>query len=395
MNMFAQVAAVTAMNIRSLPQRVGSSLVIVIGISGVVAVLISVLAMSTGMIKALHNTGSADRAIVLRNGSTTEMTSSLTRETADVVLDAPGVARASDGTPIASTEGMRMVNLHRKQDDSEVGVAFRGVSPTVWALRPEWKVIEGRVFQPAVNEIIVGRALQSEFKNLQIGDTVRTKGAAWTIVGVFASGGDFHESELIADVDTMNSADQRGVQSITVKLESESAFNVFKDALRTNPFVAVDVEREPEFFSRQSERVTKIIQIVAYIVGGIMAVGALFSALNTMYTAVSARSREIATLRALGFGSLSMVISVIVEALLLSLIGALLGALAAYLLFDGHQVGTSAGSQGTHHLILELTVNLQLVALGIAWSCVIALIGALLPAIHAARQPVAKALNVV
>jgi putative ABC transport system permease protein len=395
MKLFRQIGAVTAMNIRSLPQRASTSLVIVIGIAGVVAVLVSVLAMSTGMIKAMQNTGRDDRAIVLRNGSTTEISSAMPRESATLILGAAGVKRGTDGKPIASTEGLRMVNLHRREDNAEVGVAFRGVSPSVWALRPEMKMVEGRAFQPAVNEIIVGRALQSQFKNLQIGDKISTKNATWTVVGVFTSGGDFHESELIGDVETMNSADQRGYQSVTVMLESPAAFQSFKDSLTGNPALAVDIERERDFFSRQSETIGKVIKIVAYVVGGIMAIGAIFSALNTMYSAVSTRVREIATLRALGFGSTAMVLSVLAEALLLSLIGGALGALAAFLFFHGHQVSTSAGSQGTHHLVFELAVNAQLVTLGIIWSCVIGLIGGLLPAIRAARLPVAQALNAV
>lgn len=395
MNLFRQVGAVTSMNLRSLPQRASTSLVIVIGIAGVVAVLVSVLAMSTGMIQALQNTGRNDRAIVLRNGSTTEISSALSRDVAPLIVDAPGVKRGADGKAIASTEGMRMVNLRRREDDAEVGVAFRGASQGVWALRPEMKLVEGRVFRPALNEVIVGKALQSEFKNLEIGDEIRTKQATWTVVGVFSSGGDFHESELIADVDTMNSADQRGYQTITVMLESPGALQTFKDFLSANPALAVDVERESDFFARQSETVGKVIKIVAYIVGGIMAIGAIFSALNTMYSAVSARVREIATLRALGFGSFAMVISVLAEALLLSLIGGLLGAFIAFLFFNGHSVSTSAGSQGTHHLVFELAVNWQLVMVGIVWSCVIGLIGGLFPAIRAARLPVAKALNTV
>jgi putative ABC transport system permease protein len=395
MKLFRQIGAVTAMNFRSLPQRANTSLVIVIGIAGVVAVLISVLAMSTGMIRALQNTGRDDRAIVLRTGSTTEISSALPRESATTILDAPGVKRGEDGKTVASTEGLRIARLYRKEDNAEVGVAFRGVSPGVWATRPEMEIVEGRRFQPAVNEIIVGKALQSEFKNLQIGDTLKTKNATWTIVGVFSSGGDFHESELIADIETMNSADQRGYQSVTVMLDSPGAFQRFKEALTTNPALAVDVERESDFFSRQSETISKVIKVVAYVVGGIMAIGAIFSALNTMYSAVSARVREIATLRAIGFGSTAMVLSVLTEALLLSLIGGAIGAFAAFLFFNGHQVSTSAGSQGTHHLVFELAVNWQLVTLGIVWSCIIGLIGGLLPAIRAARLPVARALGAV
>jgi putative ABC transport system permease protein len=395
MKMFRQIASVTAMNVRSLPQRASTSLVIVIGIAGVVAVLVSVLAMATGMIDAMQNAGRNDRAIVLRNGATTEMSSALPRDSAAVIFDAPGVKHGPDGKPIASAEGMRMANLRRKEDNAEVGVAFRGVGPAMLALRPEVKIVEGRIFQPAVNELIVGKVLQTQFNGLKVGDKVKTKTAFWTVVGVFTSGGDFHESELMADVETMNSADQRGFQSVTVQLASPGSFDAFKNALTSNPALAVDVDRERDYFARQSEQISKVISIVAYVVGGIMAIGAIFSALNTMYSAVSARVREIATLRAIGFGSAAMVISVLSEALFLSLIGGAIGALLAFLFFNGHQVSTSAGSQGTHHLVFNLAVNWQLVTLGIIWSCVIGLIGGLLPAIRAARLPVAKALGAV
>jgi putative ABC transport system permease protein len=395
MKALRQIVSVTAMNLRSLPQRASTSLVIVIGIAGVVGVLISVLAMATGMLDAMQNAGRADRAIVLRNGATTELSSALPRESAAIVFDAPGVKHDAEGKPIGSTEGMRMVNLRRKEDNAEAGVAFRGVSQGMLKLRPEIKVVEGRMFQPAVNEVIVGKALQSQFKGLQLGDKIKTKNAIWTVVGVFTSGGDLHESELMADVETMNSADQRGYQSITVQLESPAAFDKFKNALTTNPALAVDVDREREYFARQSETISKVISVVAYVVGGIMAIGAIFSALNTMYSAVSARVKEIATLRALGFGSTAMVLSVMTEALILSLIGGAIGAFLAFLFFNGHQVSTSAGSQGTHHLVFHLAVSWHLVVLGIVWSCVIGLIGGLLPAVRAARLPVAKALGAV
>ena len=389
---FRQIASVTAMNLRSLPQRAGASLVIVIGIAGVVGVLISVLAMSTGMIKAMDRAGRPDRVIVLRSGSTNETLSSLNRDSLNLILDTPGIKHSADGKPIASVEGMRMVNLRRREDNAQIGVAFRGVSPAVWSLRPELKLIQGRLFQPAVNEIIVGRSVQSQFAGLNIGDKVTTKTASWTVVGVFSSDGDFHESELMGDIETINSIDRRGYQSITAMLESPGAFRQFKAALNSNPALAVDVVQESEFFAQRSERASKIIKIFAYFVGGIMAIGAVFSALNTMYSAVSNRVREIATLRAIGFGSVAMVISVLTEALLLSVIGAIVGAAGAALIFNGHQVSSSAGSLGTHHLIFQLAITWELVSLGILWSCAVGLIGGLFPAIRAARMPVATAL---
>jgi len=396
MNAFKQIGAVALMNLKSLPHRVGTSVVIVIGIAGVVAVLISVLAMSTGMIQTMEHSGRDDRAIVMRNGSASETGSALGRDAARLVADAPGVRRDAAGKPIASAESLRLLNLFRKEDGAEVNVAMRGVGPQVQALRPELKIIEGRMFRPAVTEAIVGKAAHAEFKGLNVGDTFKTRGATWTVVGVFTTGGDSHESTVLTDAETLINAEQRGgFQSVTVQLESPAAFQKFKDALTSNPALAIDVSRERDYYRRQSETISKVIYIIAYVVGGIMAVGAIFSALNTMYSAVSARLREIATLRAIGFGATAMVMSVLAEALLLALIGGVIGAAIAWLFFNGHQVSTSAGGQGVGHLIFELSVSPTLIAIGILWACSIGLLGGLFPAIRAARLPVATALRAI
>ncbi|HXS92805.1 MAG TPA: ABC transporter permease [Steroidobacteraceae bacterium] len=396
MNLFRQIGAVTMMNFKSLPHRVGTSIVIVIGIAGVVAVLVSVLAMSTGMLETMEHSGRDDRAIVLRNGSASETGSAMSRDAARLVQDAAGVKRDSEGKPIASAEALRLMNLFRKEDGAEVNVAVRGTGPQLAKLRPEVKIIQGRMFQPAVTEMIVGKAANAEFKDLNIGDKVRTRGATWTIVGVFTSGGDSHESGLMADAETLIAADQRGgFQSVTVLLESPAAFQKFKDALTANPALAVDVSREREYYRRQSETIGKVIYVIAYVVGGIMAIGAIFSALNTMYSAVSARLREIATLRAIGFGATAMVMSVLAEALLLAFIGGAIGAAIAWLFFNGHQVSTSGGGAAAGHLIFELSVSPALIATGIIWACTIGLIGGLFPAVRAARLPVATALRAI
>jgi putative ABC transport system permease protein len=393
MKMFRQIGSVTMMNLRSLPQRAGTSLVIVIGIAGVVAVLISVLAMSTGMLRTMENTGRNDRAIVLRNGSAAEASSALGRDAARLIGDASGIKRDADGKPIISAEAMRVLTVYKREDGAEVNIAIRGVGAKSNALRPELKIVEGRMFEPALAELIVGQAANRQFRGLNVGDTVKTREANWKVVGIYTTG-DSHESELMTDVEALISVGRRGgYQSVTAQLESDGAFAAFKDSISANPALSVDVSRERDYYAQQSKTMSRIITIVAYVVGGIMAIGAVFSALNTMYSAVSARVREIATLRALGFGAAAMVMSVLAEAVVLATIGGTIGALLAWLFFNGYEVSTTTGVGG--HLIFDLAVSPQLVVVGIVWACVIGLIGGLFPAIRAARLPVATALRAV
>lgn len=394
MKLFRQIRAVTVMNFRSLPQRASTSLVIVIGIAGVVAVLVSVLAMSTGLIRTMENSGREDRAIVLRNGSIAETSSALDRNSVRAVQDAAGIKRNPQGDPILSAEGLRILSLHKKEDDAEINVILRGVGPMLTEVRPELRIVEGRMFNPAVTEVIVGKQAQAQFKGLEIGDVIHARNANWTVVGIFETDGDAHESSIMTDAETLNSADQRGgFQSVTVFLASAAAFQTFKDSLSANPTLAVDVMRERDYYRQQSKTMSTIISVIAYVVGGIMAVGAIFAALNTMYSAVSARLREIATLRALGFGSTAMVMSALAEALVLALIGGVIGAVIAWLFFNGNTVSTSGGGMG--QLVFALSVNPQLMIFGIVWACVIGLLGGLFPALRAARLPVATALRAV
>jgi len=393
MKMLRQIGSVTAMNLRSLPQRLGTSLVIVIGIAGVVAVLVSVLAMSTGMLRTMKNAGRDDRAMVLRNGSAAESSSALALDVMRLVGDAAGIKRDADGKPILSAESIRVLTVYKREDGAEVNISIRGIGSKANALRPELKIVKGRMFEPALSEIIVGQGANRQFRGLDVGDKVVTRNANWTVVGIFTTG-DAHESELMTDVEALNAADRRGgYQSVTVQLESEKAFTVFKDSLTSNPALSVDVWRERAYYEQQSKSMGQVITIVAYVVGGIMAIGAVFSALNTMYSAVSARVREIATLRALGFGASAMVISVLAEAIVLAFIGGVIGATLAWVFFNGHTVSTTTGVAG--HLVFDLTVSPELVMVGIVWACAIGLIGGLFPAIRAARLPVATALRAV
>jgi putative ABC transport system permease protein len=394
MSAFQQIGAVTNVSLSSLSQRLGSSSVIVIGIAGVVAVVISVLAMATGFQHTLAATGRGDRALVLRGGSDSELASSIERSNVLTILDAPGVKRSADGKPVGSAEGVMIVDLPRKSNDSGANVTIRGVGEKAFELRPEIRLVEGRMFRSGLRELVVGRGAQHQFKGLDVGAHLSLRGTDWTIVGAFESGGDAHESELLADGETVLSAYRRNLyQSVIVQLESEASLEAFKRALTSNPQLSVDVKSERDYYAQQSQQLSKVLSFVAYVVGGIMAIGALFGALNTMYSAVSTRSQEIATLRAIGFGSTAVVISVMIEALLLALIGAAIGSALAWLFFNGNAVST-LGANFTQ-VVFKLTVTPDLILLGIIWACFIGVIGGLFPAIRAARLPVATALRAV
>lgn len=395
MTLFKQIGAVVTMNLRNLPQRIATSMVVVIGIAGVVAVLISVLSLASGLSKTLAGTGKPDHVIVLHGGAPSEVGSTLTRDDAVAILAAPGIRTSPDGKQIASTEMLASVQI-AKRDGSAGTASFRGVSPQAFALRPEMKIVEGRVFQSGVRELVVGHAAQSRFAKLDVGGTVTFGNDEWHIVGAFTSDGDAHESELIADADTVMSAYNRTtINSVTVQLESLQAFDAFKKALTTNPALTVDPKREPDYFEQQSKLFARFLSVVANMVATIMGIGAVFAALNTMYSSVSGRVLEIATLRAIGFGSMAVITSVLVEALLLALAGALLGAALAWLFFNGNTVSTLSGGSGLAQVVFHLRIGWGLVAGGIIWACVIGIIGGLLPAIRAARVPVAAALRAV
>jgi putative ABC transport system permease protein len=394
MNMLRQIRAVTWMNLRSIPQRFGSSSVIVVGIAGVVAVLISVLAMATGFTHTVLATGRDDRAIVLRGGSDSELASTISRAATLTIMDAPGIRKDAAGKAIASAEPVVIVEMPKKSNDSGANVTIRGVGAEAVVLRPEIQLAQGRMFRRGVRELIVGRGAEAQFKGLDVGSHIALRGSDWTIVGAFESNGDSHESELFADAETVLSAYRRNLyQSVVALLDSKDSFDAFKAALTSNPQLSVAVMRERDYYAHQSQRMGTVLAFVAYFVGGIMAVGALFGALNTMYSAVSVRSREIATLRAIGFGAVAVVVSVLIEAILLSVMGALIGASLAWLFFNGNVVST-LGSNFTQ-VVFRLAVSPSLVVLGVLWACAIGLLGGLFPAIRAARLPVATALRAV
>jgi putative ABC transport system permease protein len=395
LNTTKQIVAVTEMNLRSLPQRVAPSLVIVLGIAGVVGVLISVLSLSRSLEHALATTGRADRALVLHAEANSEIASVLTRDAVLKVMDAPGVAHSADGKPIASAEMLASLKLPLKEGGRLASLTVRGVSPQSAALRPEVRLLEGRMPASGIHELIAGRAAQARF-GLKVGGQVRVGSSQWTIVGTFQSGdGDAHEAELLADAETMLSAYQRTTfNSVTVKLIRPDAFDTFRAALTSDPTLAVTPALESHYYEQHSQAFSRVLAIIAHLIGSIMAIGAIFAALNSMYSVVSARTVEIATLRAIGFGASAVVFSVILESLVLALIGALAGAALAWAFFDGNTVGTVGGA-GIGNVIFHLRIGVGLVIVGVVWACIVGLIGGLLPAIRAARAPVATALRAV
>jgi putative ABC transport system permease protein len=394
MSALREAVAVTGMNLRSIPARYSTSLVIVMGIAAVVAVLISVLAMAKGFIESATRAGRAERAIVVGRGANSEASGGFSRDNATTILNAPGIRKGSDGRPVASAEHLAFILAPDKRTGRDSFVMVRGVGPQAFALRPEMKLIEGRMFKSGLNELIVGRAAQGRLDGMKVGERVSLPQGDWSIVGVFASNGDAHESELLTDANTLIAAMRRGefFSSTTVWLQDDGSYETFKDSVTTNPTLQVDVKREPAYFEEVSRPIGRLLTIIAYVIGGFMALGAVFGALNTMYSAISARSMEIATLRAIGFGPGPVVVSVFVEALLLALAGALLGAAIAWLFFNGNAVSTTTGNSPSQ-LTFSLNVTPRLIAVGAGCALFIGTLGGLFPALRAARRPVAMALR--
>ncbi|HTX23329.1 MAG TPA: ABC transporter permease [Steroidobacteraceae bacterium] len=390
-----QIITVTALNLRSLPERLAPSLVVVIGIAGVVGVLVSVLGMAMGLRQAFANTGDPSRAIVLHKAATSEGLSNIDFGWVGPIADGPGVLRGSNGEIAASPEYIVGVTLPKRSDGVEAGLTMRGIGAAAFLVHPQWRMLAGRLFRPGLREVIVGSAAAAEFSGLDVGRQVELGGNLWTVVGRFASGGggDSHDSEILADARTLMSAFNWGAySSVTVRLDSPASFARFRRALLANPSLEIDVVREQEYYQGQAKQITSLLYLVSTVVAAIMAIGAVFTALNTLYSAVAARTAEIATLRAIGFGPAGVVVSVLTEALLLSLLGALLGAALAWLLFNGDALSTGGG-QFDSEVAFRLLVGPSLVGVGIAWACAIGLLGGLLPAIRAARLPVAVALR--
>ena len=391
--MLSQIVTVTSVNLRSIRERLGSSVVAMIGIAGVVVVFLGVLSIAEGFRAAMAKVGDPQTVIVMRAGSDTEMTSGLSGDTARLIMDTPGIARNERG-PIASPELFVIVGHPTKKDPSDANVPLRGVSAGALAVRPQVKIAEGRMFTEGTNEIIVGRAASQQFADLTVGSAPKWGQNRWQVVGIFDANGSAAESEIWCDAHVLQPAYQRGnsYQSVYVRLTSADGFQAFKDALTSNPQISVTAIREPDYFAAQSDVLNQIIRSIGFLIAGLMGIGAIFGAVNTMYNAVASRTREIATLRALGFGSMPVVISVLAEAVLLSLVGGLFGGLIAWAAFDGYQTSTM-NFQSFSQVAFAFAVTPKLLTTALIYAIVMGLFGGMLPAIRAARLPVVTALR--
>ena len=393
MNWLSQIFAVTGVTLRSIPQRLGSSIVAIIGIGGVVIVFTAVLSIADGFQAAMKGTGDPQTVIVLHQGSDTEMTSGFSGEEARLISEAPAIEKGPEG-PHASPELFVIVGHPLKRSGTDANVPLRGLTPIALKVRPQLKIVEGRMFTPGTNEIVVGRAASRQFSGLSIGTSVRWGESSWQVVGIFDAGGSVAESEIWCDAKVLQPAYRRGnsYQSVIARLESVDSFQTFKDALTTNPRLQVTVIREPDYYAQQSQVLQSIIRNIGFGIAGLMGLGAIFGAINTMYSAVANRAREIATLRALGFGSSPVVVSVMVEAVILSLVGGLIGGLLAWAAFDGYQTATM-NFQSFSQVAFAFKVSPSLLARGMFFALIMGLIGGLFPAIRAARLPVVTALR--
>jgi putative ABC transport system permease protein len=368
-------------------------MVAVIGVAAVVLVSSAVLSMATGFERTMLAAGADDTAIIMRSGATSEMNSGLSHEQALLVANAPGVVKDGD-TPLASAELYVIVDIRKKSNNQEANVPLRGVQPAAFKVRDNVELVEGRMFEPGRNEFVVGRAAQQEFVGLDVGSTIRFGQTDWSVVGTFSAGGSVSESELWTDVRVLQDAYRRGnsYQSVRVRLEDANGVAALDELLTADPRIDPDVLSEKTYYSTQSEQLSRFIRMIGYPLMILMSIGAIFGALNSMYSSVSARGKEIATLRALGFGPFPVMVSTVVESTLLAAAGGVIGGFVAYLLFNGFRVSTLNGASFSQ-VVFDFAVTGDLLLQGMLVAVIIGVIGGLFPAIRAARLPVAQALR--
>jgi putative ABC transport system permease protein len=388
-----QTIAVTLLGVRTIPQRLGASIVALIGIAGVVVVFVSVLSIGEGFKAALVGAGSPSRAIVMRNGSQSEMTSGLSGAEADLIKQAPGLSMAAN-RPEAAAEMYVIIDRNKRSTKTPANVPIRGIEAESLQIRPEVKIVEGRAPQFGTNEAIVGRAAMNQFEGLDIGSEYDSRQLKLKIVGVFTANGSVAESEIWCDVRVLQAAYRRGnsYQAVFAKLDSPASLDTFRNWLSTNPQLNVVVKRETDYYAEQTEVMTQLINGIGYTIALLMGIAAVFGAILTMYTAVATRTREIATLRALGFNTFSVLVSIVTESMVLAALGGLAGGLLAYVGFNGYQTATM-NFQTFSQVAFAFAVTPSLLLQGLFYALAMGLVGGLAPAIRAARLPISSALR--
>lgn len=394
MQWISQTIAVTLLNLRTVPQRLSSSGVAIVGIAGVVVVFVSVLSIAAGFTAAMQGTGSDARALVMRSGADSEMTSGIGGEEASVIKSAPGLQRDAQGVALASSELYVIIDLPKISTNTPANVPMRGIEPVTMSVRDETSIVEGRMLEFGTNEVVVGRGASGQFAGLTVGNEIRSGQATWTVVGVFEADGGVTETEIWVDARVLQGIYRRGnsYQVVLGRLESSDSFGTFNDWLTTNPQLNVQVKRESDYYAQQSRALSSLIQGVGFGIAFLMGVGAVFGAILTMYTAVSTRSREIATLRALGFNRSAVVISVLAESLALGAIGGLIGGAGAYFGFNGYQTST-INFQTFSQVAFAFRVTPELLITGVFYALLLGFVGGFFPALRAARLPIPAALR--
>lgn len=392
-NALTQISAITGMNLRNMSQRAASSVVALVGIAGVVTVLIGVLSIAEGFRAVLDQAGAADVAIVLRNGATDEMGSGLEQTQTRIIADAKDVLRDANGA-VGSPELYVIVDIPLRSTGTAANVPLRGVGPQASKLRQDFRIVQGRAFTPGTFELIVGRGASLQFAGLTVGNKLRLGTTDWTVVGIFQDRGSVAESEIWTDASVLQGAYNRGTsfQSMRVKLTSAGAVQSFKDTLTADPRLNVKIFTEKQYYEQQSQTLVALVRTVGTTIAVLMGLGAVFAALNTMYSAVSARTREIATLRALGFGSAPVIFSVLAEALLIGVIGGVIGMLISYFAFNGLRASTINFATFSQ-ITFAFTVTPALLVQGLIYALILGFVGGLLPSLRAARLPITTGLR--
>jgi putative ABC transport system permease protein len=381
-------------NLRSMKVRWLTAVAAVLGIAGTVGVFVAMLALAHGFRATLVNSGSPENVLIRRAGSSAELDGSVDLDQVRAIEDEPGVARNASGKPLVSPEAVMIAGFNLKETHTNANVQVRGVSPIVLEVRPNIKIKEGRFFEPGLAELVIGKNVTSTYEGLELGQSIAFGGQTWKVVGVFDAGGSAFDSEVWADSRVLNQVYKRPEnlsQSVTVRLNSASAFNQFKDAVTSDPKLTVQVDHEVEYYARQSVVLTKLITVLGGLVAFIMGIGAVIGALNTMYAMVSERGREIATMRAIGFTQRSIVFSFLFEALVIAFIGGVIGCICV-LKLNGYTTGTM-NMQTFSHMAFAFQITPILLLTGILFALLMGLVGGLPPAIRAARRPIAIALR--